>query len=552
MIATAAAQHAFLPPNLLYWVPVLRQPSLSHAPLTKSISTRASDVITQGLHLGNDEDDPSLSGYADDTPASVITQGPRPGAYTSVSSDEASESTQFHSQDGLGQFVFGHSSPRQARLETRSADGNVRGSYSYINPEGRTIKVSYTAGEGGFQAVEDDKENGVFPKPVTETPEVKAARALHARLFDQAKWLAESTPEENDPSIHADTPVSVPAYVPPSVPAASIPGSDADHYHPPDSLYTNVGSIGVESDEGLEYYGAAKGTPITKNSPSYDTKVPYAQTGAYHFPEYRVDNPGFERKLPLAYSGAYHFPDYRVESSPVLSAYSAPSLREQQHLHRAAPDIQDTRQKSDSLRYTAYSAPTEVNSREQQHLHRAAPPPDSQHEMLKFSSYSVPSVVNSQDKQHLYRAALGAAPQIYSAFHTDYLPSLDALEYYGAAKLLAYSAGNLLNNNEKQGGGHRGGKSMKLPTIPNPESYYSSYRQYSPVYVAVAPQPASDDTPSTRTALDDSRPVVPPASVSQKAAYFGAAPVAAVHDAQVAPGQQVKDHQKLPVYIEAN
>ena len=39
--------------------------------------------------------------------------------------------SQYHAQDELGQYSFGHQEPNQARSETKDAYGVVRGSYRY-------------------------------------------------------------------------------------------------------------------------------------------------------------------------------------------------------------------------------------------------------------------------------------------------------------------------------------------------------------------------------------------------------------------------------------
>lgn len=51
------------------------------------------------------------------------------------------ETSQFHSQDGKGRALFGYTTPVQARIESRSEDGTVRGSYSYLDAWGNAIKV---------------------------------------------------------------------------------------------------------------------------------------------------------------------------------------------------------------------------------------------------------------------------------------------------------------------------------------------------------------------------------------------------------------------------
>lgn len=65
------------------------------------------------------------------------------GVETSVEEEEKYEVSQFHSEDENGRIVFGFHSPDQIRMEARDADGSVRGSYSYIDPNGNVVKVSY-------------------------------------------------------------------------------------------------------------------------------------------------------------------------------------------------------------------------------------------------------------------------------------------------------------------------------------------------------------------------------------------------------------------------
>lgn len=41
--------------------------------------------------------------------------------------EEVYDANQFHGQDGLGRFVFGHADNQQARLEAGNVNGEVRG-----------------------------------------------------------------------------------------------------------------------------------------------------------------------------------------------------------------------------------------------------------------------------------------------------------------------------------------------------------------------------------------------------------------------------------------
>lgn len=52
------------------------------------------------------------------------------------------QANQFHGQDGLGRSMFGYTDWNQGRLEARNANGEVRGSYQYIDPYGENVVVS--------------------------------------------------------------------------------------------------------------------------------------------------------------------------------------------------------------------------------------------------------------------------------------------------------------------------------------------------------------------------------------------------------------------------
>jgi hypothetical protein len=70
--------------------------------------------------------------------------------------------------------------------------GNQVGSYAYINPEGKEVRVSYVADALGFRVVSNDLPVGpvanmMIPMPVMETPEVAAARAAHMAAHLEAK-----------------------------------------------------------------------------------------------------------------------------------------------------------------------------------------------------------------------------------------------------------------------------------------------------------------------------------------------------------------------------
>merc|ERR1739838_925371 len=113
--------------------------------------------------------------------------------------------SQYHSQDELGQFSFGHISADQAHHQVRDFTGAVQGSYTYIDADGEQVVAHYIADSNGFRVSSNALPvappfDGVAPEgpvapvapelvapvfdleQVMETEEVMAARAEHFRL----------------------------------------------------------------------------------------------------------------------------------------------------------------------------------------------------------------------------------------------------------------------------------------------------------------------------------------------------------------------------------
>jgi len=89
--------------------------------------------------------------------------------------------SQYHSQDEFGQFTFGHASLGQAHQQTRDFTGAVRGSYTYLNPEGEQVVAHYIADAGGFRV----SSNALPVAPTFDgvAPEAPVAD-LKAPVFD--------------------------------------------------------------------------------------------------------------------------------------------------------------------------------------------------------------------------------------------------------------------------------------------------------------------------------------------------------------------------------
>jgi len=115
-----------------------------------------------------------------------------PAAYPVAYGYPSYTATQYHAQDELGQASFGYAHPGQAATNLRDGFGNQIGSYAYINPEGKEVRVSYTADSRGFRVLSNNLpvapvDDSVAPLPVQDTPEVAAAKADHAAAVAAAK-----------------------------------------------------------------------------------------------------------------------------------------------------------------------------------------------------------------------------------------------------------------------------------------------------------------------------------------------------------------------------
>lgn len=120
-------------------------------------------------------------------------------------------SAQYHAQDEFGQARFGYAHPGQAANNMRDAFGNQMGSYSYINPEGKQVMVSYTADSRGFRVLSNDLPvapvaNLLAPLPVQDTPEVAQAKATHMAALAAAKMA--TVPAAPAPVVPAPVPVA--------------------------------------------------------------------------------------------------------------------------------------------------------------------------------------------------------------------------------------------------------------------------------------------------------------------------------------------------------
>lgn len=114
---------------------------------------------------------------------------PNPNEYI----EEEYLANQFHGQDGLGRYVFGYTDWNQGRVEGKNANGDVRGAYKYVDPNGKDFIANYWADSLGFH--QEDNRPKVVLEPVTDTPDVQAAREEHFRKWKEAAEAAKANPD---------------------------------------------------------------------------------------------------------------------------------------------------------------------------------------------------------------------------------------------------------------------------------------------------------------------------------------------------------------------
>ncbi|CAH0557283.1 unnamed protein product [Brassicogethes aeneus] len=105
--------------------------------------------------------------------------------------------SQYHAQDGLGQYTYGYSNPLSSKNEIKTVDGVTRGEYSYVDPEGKLQSVEYIADAvQGFRVAASNLpispklpviQAPLMPIPVSDTPEVAESKAKHLAALEEAK-----------------------------------------------------------------------------------------------------------------------------------------------------------------------------------------------------------------------------------------------------------------------------------------------------------------------------------------------------------------------------
>merc|ERR1712186_292954 len=80
--------------------------------------------------------------------ATPVVQAAAPVVPVAVASPEPSQD---HAQDDFGQYSFGYSDGNSVKQEVKTADGVIRGAYSYVDSDGIVQTVNYIADGLGFR-----------------------------------------------------------------------------------------------------------------------------------------------------------------------------------------------------------------------------------------------------------------------------------------------------------------------------------------------------------------------------------------------------------------
>ncbi|XP_076254056.1 uncharacterized protein LOC143192544 [Rhynchophorus ferrugineus] len=199
-------------------------------------------------------------------------------------------SSQYHSQDALGQYSYGYSNELSAKNEVKSADGQTVGAYSYLDPNGDVQNVQYRSDAvNGFSVSASNLPVAPSapeapalpqPEPVQDTPEVAEARSKHL----EALRVAEEAAKIN--SVEVAT-----VQVKSAVPAEAVVSSPAPVASPAVALVkTAVPSVNL-----------VQAAPL-------------------------LAAPSFSYSYGINTNGAFAVNAYSLNAQPLVAAYAAPTI----------------------------------------------------------------------------------------------------------------------------------------------------------------------------------------------------------------------------------
>merc|ERR1712107_604074 len=176
--------------------------------------------------------------------AAPVGQAAAPVAYAAVPiqvAPAAVQGSQYHAQDDAGQYSFGYSDGNSVKQEVKTADGVIRGAYSYVDSDGIVQTVNYIADALGFRVgatnlpVHHVDSQPAAPVTVAGAPvaveaapvAVEATPAVAATPVAQAyhPYASSYTYAAPAPAVAAAPAVSVPVQAPQVAVAAVAPAA---------------------------------------------------------------------------------------------------------------------------------------------------------------------------------------------------------------------------------------------------------------------------------------------------------------------------------------
>merc|ERR1712156_692833 len=112
--------------------------------------------------------------------AAPVVQAATPVAYAAAPvqvAPAAVQGSQYHAQDDAGQYSFGYNDGSSVKQEIKTADGVIRGAYSYVDADGIVQNVNYIADALGFRVGATNLPVHHVDAPVEAAAPVQAAAA---------------------------------------------------------------------------------------------------------------------------------------------------------------------------------------------------------------------------------------------------------------------------------------------------------------------------------------------------------------------------------------
>merc|ERR1712109_34426 len=112
--------------------------------------------------------------------AAPVVQAAAPVAYAAAPvqvAPAAVQGSQYHAQDDAGQYSFGYNDGSSVKQEIKTADGVIRGAYSYVDADGIVQNVNYIADALGFRVGATNLPVHHVDAPVEAAAPVQAAAA---------------------------------------------------------------------------------------------------------------------------------------------------------------------------------------------------------------------------------------------------------------------------------------------------------------------------------------------------------------------------------------